>query len=38
MITVTLPFITQIIKKQFPSLKISVSKYANVDSLEKAKY
>lgn len=38
MITVTLPFIAQIIKKQFPSLKISVSKYANVDSLEKAKY
>jgi collagenase-like PrtC family protease len=38
MITVTLPFIAQIIKNQFPSLKISVSKYANVDSLEKAKF
>ena len=38
LVTVTLPFLAQLIKKQFPSLKISVSKYANVDSLEKAKY
>jgi collagenase-like PrtC family protease len=38
LVTVTLPFIAQIIKKQFSSLKISVSKYANVDSLEKAKF
>lgn len=38
MVTVTLPFIAQIIKKQFPSLKISVSTYAVVDSLEKAKF
>jgi collagenase-like PrtC family protease len=38
LVTVTLPFIAQIIKKQFPSLKISVGKYANVDSLEKAKF
>ncbi len=38
LVTVTLPFIAQIIKKQFPSLKISVSKYANVDSLAKAKF
>ncbi|MFQ5851876.1 MAG: U32 family peptidase [Candidatus Binatia bacterium] len=38
MVTVTLPFLAQIIKNQFPSLKISVSKYANVDSLQKAKF
>ena len=38
LVTVTLPFIAQIIKRQFPRLKISVSKYANVDSLEKAKF
>lgn len=38
MVTVTLPFLAQIIKKQFPALKISVSKYANVDSLAKAKF
>jgi len=38
MVTVTLPFIAQIIKRQFPTLRISVSKYANVDSLEKAKF
>lgn len=38
MVTVTIPFIAQIIKKQFPTLKVCVGKYANVDSLEKAKF
>jgi len=38
MVTVTLPFLAQIIKRQFSPLKISVSKYANVNSLQKAKF
>ncbi len=38
MVTVTIPFIAQLIKKQFPALKLCVGKYANVDSLEKAKF
>lgn len=38
MVTVTIPFIAQIVKKQFPALKLCAGKYANVDSLEKAKF
>lgn len=37
-VTVTIPFIAQLIKKQFPALRVCVGKYANVDSLEKAKF
>ncbi len=37
-VTVTIPFIAQIIIKQFPTLKVCVGKYANVDSLEKARF
>jgi collagenase-like PrtC family protease len=37
-VTVTIPLIAQIIKAQFPSLKVCVGKYANVDSLEKAMF
>lgn len=37
-VTISLPYLAEIIKKNFPSLKINVSTMAHVDTLEKAKF
>ncbi|MBU3933659.1 MAG: U32 family peptidase [Candidatus Omnitrophica bacterium] len=37
-VTVSLPYLAEIIKRDFPSLKINVSVMAHVDSIEKAKF
>lgn len=37
-VTVTIPYILQIIKDAYPGLKVSVSTYAQVDSYQKARY
>ncbi|MBN2531924.1 MAG: U32 family peptidase [Spirochaetales bacterium] len=37
-VTVTIPYLIEIIKKQFPGLKIKVSVIAIVDSIQRAKY
>lgn len=37
-VTVTIPYLIQIIKKQFPGLKVKVSVIASVNSIQKAKY
>lgn len=37
-VTVSIPYLAEIIRKNFPQLKIKVSTIAQVDSIEKAKY
>jgi collagenase-like PrtC family protease len=37
-VTITIPYLIQIVKKQFPGLKIKVSVIAAVNSIQKAKY
>ncbi len=37
-VTVSIPYLLQLIKKQYPYLKVYASIYAGVDSIEKAKY
>jgi len=37
-VTVTIPYLLQIIKRHFPSLKVNVSSWARVESVRKAKF
>lgn len=37
-VTVTVPYLAELIKKNYPSLKVEVSLFAHVDSIEKARF
>ncbi len=37
-VTVAIPYLLQLIKKQYPQLKVSVSGFANVNTIERAKH
>ncbi len=37
-VTVSIPYLLELIKRHYPQLKVYVSTYAHVDSIEKAKY
>ncbi|NFA43473.1 DUF2621 family protein [Clostridium botulinum] len=37
-VTVTIPYLIELVKKRLPNVKVSVSAFANVDSIQKAKH
>ena len=37
-VTVSIPYLLQLIKKQYPQLKVHISSFANVNTIERAKY
>lgn len=37
-VTVSIPFLLELIKKQFPSLRVAISVYAHIDTVQRAQY